>query len=163
MHGRRRYPGRVPTAVGPGYEPPDVSVQVGGPLRSVRVRVPPAQLLGDARVPDAVQVGRAVVPAHVDAVAAAGEPGRVQRLVDIGLLRQLGCRGCRGRAGRTEEVDHPFQRHLPLVPRARDVERQRRVVCDRRHDASALRAVARHVEAARVRRRVVRVDIVPRP
>lgn len=120
--------------------------QVGRPAEPGVVRLPAdaaEQLLGDARVPDVVQVQLAALPLHVDAVAALRDVLDVQRLVDV-----------------ADEVDDELGRLRPAPRPQLRVQHLRRVVLDRAHDAAVLLAVALEVDAAVRRRRVLGVDEV---
>lgn len=99
--------------------------------------------LGDARVPDVVQVELGAGPADVDAVAAAGDVLDVQGLVDV-----------------ADEVDDELGGLGAQPGRQLRVEDLRGVVLDGGDDAALVLAVAVHVDGAAARGRVFGVDEV---
>jgi hypothetical protein len=120
--------------------------EVLGPRVGGRVGLPAGaaeHLLGNARVPDVVEVDVLVAPAHVDAVAAALDVLGVHGLVDV-----------------ADKVDDKLG-GLAAPPRRQvRVQQLVRVVLDGANDAAVGLAVARKVDAAVVRRRVLGVDEV---
>jgi hypothetical protein len=101
------------------------------------------ELLGDAAVPDVVQVEIDAVPLDVDAVAAACNILVVQRLVGV-----------------TDEVHDKLSCNSSLRGRQRGVEQTSGIVVDGGHDAPVGLTVAGEVDSARSRRVILCVDEV---
>lgn len=106
------------------------------------------ELLGDAGVPDVVQVEVGAVEEDADAVAAAGDVLGVQRLVDV-----------------ADEVDDELGGLLAVdgAQLAGGVDQPRGVVVQGGDDAALGLAVARQVDVAARRRAVLGVDEVEGP
>lgn len=122
----------------------DLRGEVCSPGMSPNIWLPAVSaqhLLGDARVPDVVQIQLCVLPFHVDAVAALGNVLRVQRLMNVAdkVNDKLGGLGT-----------------APGVEIA--VQQLGGVVLDGADNASVLLAVPLKVDAAISGRRVLCVD-----
>src|SRR3569833_118601 len=126
--------------------PEDLDGEDGGPGLGLVVGLPPDaadDLLGDAAVPDVVEIQLDPVEPDVDAVAAARDVLVVQGLVDV-----------------ADEVHDEPGRLVSLPRRQRRVHHARGVVLDGRYDAALRLAVALQVDRARMRRIIFCVDEV---
>jgi hypothetical protein len=124
------------------------------------------QFFGNGRVPQMVQVLVVAVEDDRDTISAAREVLGVEWLMDITFfprqLLRVPILSQGSSRGLTQKMHYPPQAQPALLPLQLRIHNPLRVVLDRADNTPLLGTIPLHLDSALVRRRVVRVNPVPR-